>query len=383
MSDESVYRELQSHLDKMPVGFPKTKSGLELKILKHFFTPEEAKIATKLDTNFRTIKEIHERLDKPKISLEELEKYLNNMASKGGLDVKKEGTEKKFANALLVIGMFEHKVNKLSKEFLDDFFKYASMGGFGFEFIKTKIPQLRTIPIEESITPEHHVPNYDDIRQVIKNSPGPFSLQNCICRQIGQMDGKKCKNTTRLETCLTFGHEAQLYIDEGWGREISREETLEVLRKNEEDGLILQASNYEDISFICSCCSCCCFIIGMIGNFPNPVQYFATNYHVIIDSDNCSGCETCIDRCQMHALSMNDGISVVDLTRCIGCGVCVAGCPSDALKLEKNKSEIDLPSTRHDLLQKISEKKNEILKEEEKLKEEKIKKREARKKAKG
>ena len=381
MSDESeVYRQLQDHLDTLPVGFPKTKSGIELKILKHFFTPEEAKIASKLDIIFKTATEIHEKLVDPKISLEELQKHLNNMASKGGLDVEKDGDEKKYANALLVIGMFEHKVNRLSKEFVKDFFSYASMGGFGFEFIKTKIPQLRTIPIEESITPEHHVANYDDLRKVIEGSPGPFSVQNCICRQIRDMDGIKCKNTPRMETCLTFGHEGQLYIDEGWGREISRNECLEILRKNEEDGLILQASNYEDISFICSCCSCCCFLIGLIGNFPNPVQYFATNFHVVSDSDNCTGCETCIDRCQMNALKMDDGISIVDLTRCIGCGVCVAGCPSDALKLEKNDAEIAPPATRHGLLMQISDKKNEILKEEEEKRELKRKKREERRK---
>jgi len=384
MSDESeVYRELQVHLDTLPVGFPKTKSGIELKILRHFFTSEEAKIATKLDITFKSALEILEILDNPKISLEELQASLNSMASKGGLDVETEGDTKKYANALLVIGMFEHKVNKLDKEFIKDFFSYASMGGFGFEFIKTKIPQLRTIPIEESITPEHQVANYDDLRAVIESSSGPFSVQNCICRQIRDMDGIKCKNTERMEVCLTFGHEGQLYIDEKWGREISREECLDILQKNEEEGLILQASNYEDISFICSCCSCCCFLIGLIGNFPNPVQYFATNYHVVIDADNCTSCETCIDRCQMKALSMNDGVSIVDLTRCIGCGVCVVGCPSDALKLEKNDSEIAPPPTRHDLLMKISDKKKEILREEEKKRELKRKRREERKKQKG
>ena len=118
----------------------------------------------------------------------------------------------------------------------------------------------------------------------------------------------------------------------------------------------------------------------MIGNFPNPVQYFATNYHAAIDSDSCTGCETCIDKCQMHALSMDDSISKVDLTRCIGCGVCVAGCPSDALKLEKNETEIVPPRTKHELLIKISEKKKEILEEEEEKRERKRRKREERKK---
>jgi hypothetical protein len=49
MNDEvEVYRELRKHIDKMPVGFPSTKSGVEIRILKHLFTPEEARIALNL-----------------------------------------------------------------------------------------------------------------------------------------------------------------------------------------------------------------------------------------------------------------------------------------------------------------------------------------------
>jgi len=40
-----VYRKLQQHIDKrMPVGFPQSESGTDIKILKNLFTPEEASI---------------------------------------------------------------------------------------------------------------------------------------------------------------------------------------------------------------------------------------------------------------------------------------------------------------------------------------------------
>jgi len=50
MNEENldVYRALQEHLDKAPVGFPATESGVEIRIPKQLFTPEEAKITTKL-----------------------------------------------------------------------------------------------------------------------------------------------------------------------------------------------------------------------------------------------------------------------------------------------------------------------------------------------
>ena len=62
MNDEiEVYRELQKHIDKMPVGFPSTKSGVEIRILKHLFTPEEAKIALNLSALPESLERIHRR----------------------------------------------------------------------------------------------------------------------------------------------------------------------------------------------------------------------------------------------------------------------------------------------------------------------------------
>jgi MinD superfamily P-loop ATPase len=54
-------------------------------------------------------------------------------------------------------------------------------------------------------------------------------------------------------------------------------------------------------------------------------------------NDDCIMCGTCIDRCFMAALSLDDnqGRSVVDPQTCIGCGVCTLACPQNALKLHR------------------------------------------------
>jgi len=43
-----IYRQLQRSLDEMPVGFPASSSGVEIRILKRLFTPEEAGLAVAL-----------------------------------------------------------------------------------------------------------------------------------------------------------------------------------------------------------------------------------------------------------------------------------------------------------------------------------------------
>ena len=45
---ESIYNKLAQHLDNLPGGYPATESGIELRILKRLFTPEEAEIAVHL-----------------------------------------------------------------------------------------------------------------------------------------------------------------------------------------------------------------------------------------------------------------------------------------------------------------------------------------------
>ena len=377
-----VYRELQEHMDQMPIGFPATRSGIELRILKRLFTPEEAKIATKLRYSAEItepLESIYERVKEIGISIGELEKILDNMVKKGTLLYKKEGDKKYYANALFVVGMAEFQLKTFDKEFLTDFFAYA-MEGFVSEIFKTKIPQLRTIPIEQSITLKDEVASYDDLKTIIENMDGPFAVQECICRKVADMLGRPCKVTEEREICIGFGPIAQMYIDQGWGRQLSKEETLEILRKNEEDGLVLQPSNSLRPDFICSCCSCCCDLLIMKNIFPRPVEFFATNYYAEVDREMCIGCGECFDRCQMKALTLDDEEkSKVDLDRCIGCGLCVIKCPQGAIVLRKKEEEIAPPKDNEELYTRILNKKLEIVKAEVERKEKKRKRREERK----
>ena len=43
-----LYERLAKHLDGLPAGFPRTESGVELRILRRVFTPEDAELALHL-----------------------------------------------------------------------------------------------------------------------------------------------------------------------------------------------------------------------------------------------------------------------------------------------------------------------------------------------
>ena len=359
-SKTDIYRTLQEYLDELPVGFPATKSGVEIRILKHLFTPEEAEIALNLIFGYEPVELIHKRFKETDLKVEGLERKLDIMVSKGLLNIKKVNGTKLYGLALFVVGMLEYQVNRLKKSFLEDSSQYANEG-FDREFFGTKINQLRVVPVEESINPEHYIPIYEDIRKIVENAVEPIAIGDCVCRKSKIVKGKTCKTTKRLQTCMGFGHYAQMYIDQGWAKKVSKADAFAFIEKNMEEGLVFQITNtIKDPYVICSCCTCCCGVLDDLKGFPRAVDYIHSSYYAEIDGDICMSCQTCVDRCPMGAIKMRKGIAKVLLRKCIGCGNCVPICPEEAIKLNKKEEEHIPPNTTEELYDKILAKKKEI-----------------------
>ncbi|MFX0204700.1 MAG: DUF362 domain-containing protein, partial [Candidatus Hodarchaeota archaeon] len=206
--------------------------------------------------------------------------------------------------------------------------------------------------------------NYDNIKEIIEKVEEPFVSVNCICRQDKDLLEDPCKITSRREVCMGFGPFAQMYIDLGWGRQITREEGLAILKKNEEDGLIFQPGNAQKPGFVCSCCTCCCLGLIHLKQHPAPADLTTSNYFAKIDPDSCTGCETCINICQMDAISLEDDYSTINRKRCIGCGNCLLVCPSEAITLHKKSKQHVPPVTEEDLYEKMAQMREKVIKAE-------------------
>ena len=365
--NNNIYRELQKHLDKLPIGFPATESGVELRILKKLFTPKQAELALKLGFQPLPLKKIYRKVKNSGITIEQLEHELDKMEEEGLIHFgsTKEGDEtiKYYANAPLVIGFYEFQLNRLTKDLYNEVMLYFEEA-FLFEFNRTNIPQLRVIPVEESIDYEQKISTYDELRTMIENIGEPISVQECICRQAKDLVGDPCKKTDLRESCFAFRSFAKTYIKKGLGREISKEEALKILRKAEEDGLVIQPGNSQRPMAICTCCGCCCGILTNQKRLSEPAQFFATNYYAEVDEDLCVGCGICEDRCNMDAIHIEDNISNVNKARCIGCGICVPTCTSEAIQLFKKETEIIPPINSKATYMAIMDKKAELARAE-------------------
>ena len=189
---EQVYRDLQKHLDSQPVGYPSTKSGAEMRILKRLFKPEEARLAMHLTYKPASLDRICESAKPSGISRRDVESMLDGMLENGVIGHHEGDGIRYFSTIPFIVGMFEGQLKRLTPEFLSDVREYTANKAFGLEFLGTKLPQMRTIPVGKSIAVDHHVTTYDHLVDIIEGSDGPFAILECICRKMAAIKGNSC-----------------------------------------------------------------------------------------------------------------------------------------------------------------------------------------------
>ena len=342
---DRTYKELQKHLNTMPVGYPATLTGVERRILKTLFDVGEARLARYITWRFETAEAIFEKAGAPLgMSMEDVENTLSSMEKKGAIYAKNGDGVWKYALHPLAIGMYEMQVYRLTPDLYLDLRSYVTQV-FALEYLTTAVPQMRVIPVEKSITPNHTISTYDEIRSIIEKTDREMCIAECICRNARALIGEPCKVTQRKEACLGFSDFGAQFLRNGWGRPISKKEALENIDLCEKEGLVIQPSNEKAPEFICFCCGCCCGILEMVNVFPRPADLVASNYHAVLDPDSCNGCGKCVRRCHMNAFTLNDKKAVLNSGKCIGCGLCVTTCKSGSLTLAKKRAETVPPET--------------------------------------
>jgi ferredoxin len=326
MSD--VYTRLREFLHTFPGGYPETPTGVELKILKKLFSPEDAEMFLSLKKEPEVLADIAERLGREE---GELGEQLEDMAMRGLIFRSREGDKVLYRAYQFFVGIIEAQINKVDAELtqlMDDFFPFLGATGLT---LPTK--QMRVIPADTAVQAKTTVASYNRMREMIKDDE-LIAVAPCICTQMAGSRGGKCEYTT-IERCLAFGDMAQYYIDNGIARKISKDELMKLLDTVEEEGLVLNTSNTEELSFTCCCCICCCGPLQGLKMLPQASIMANICYNARIDPELCIQCGDCIDRCPVDAITELDETMEVTADKCIGCGLCVSTCPEEAIDLKE------------------------------------------------
>jgi electron transport complex protein RnfB len=329
---EDVYERLRQKLDRMTKGYPKTEKGSELVFLKKVFTEEDAEIFITFKRGLQTPEQVALDLG---MSLEETKKKLQAMASKGLLYWERDGGEKKYRIIPFIHGIWEFNVDRFERE------DALAMGqfyvdGYGKTLMDYHIPIARVVPIRADAVKDGKLLPDDDIEAIIKRQSLIVAC-DCACRKVATFAKKRCSCTERMNFCITFGQAAEYTIETNIGhpRIMTIEQTLEILRYDEAEGLFLQAAHAKECSGFCSCSKCHCgFIMAAKIHRGTGFQSWS-NYKCTKNEDTCIECGKCALRCPAKAMTVDEDKKIIFKREyCFGCGLCVTACPTGSLILE-------------------------------------------------
>ncbi|HPJ92506.1 MAG TPA: 4Fe-4S dicluster domain-containing protein [Deltaproteobacteria bacterium] len=339
------YEELRQNLHKNPSGAPKSESFDE--ILRILFTPEEVEVACEMSFVPKSIEKIAEKAG---VSIERTSELCESMANKGIIFSREKNNKMRYSLLPTIPGLFEFPYMRGDGTPMHDrlagLWEDYHVECQGAEFGSSPTPLARIIAVEETISSENEVLPYEVLSQMMENNTR-FALAHCACRVAA--GANSCDKPT--EVCLIFDQAADFLIKRGFGKEITRDEALNVLRTSEEAGLVHTANNSQDrLSFICNCCSCCCTILTCLTRINAPYPFATSRWIAQVDETCCTGCSICSDeRCPVSAIAIHEQSAVVDVDRCIGCGLCASACPEDAVTMNPRTGAVTPPATMLEL----------------------------------
>ncbi len=178
------------------------------------------------------------------------------------------------------------------------------------------------------------------VEHFIEKASHRWIMNKCICR-----DSDQCKDYPIDLGCLFLG-EAVLGINPQLGREVTKEEAFEHLKKCQDAGLVqmigrnkldtmwLNIGPGSNLMTVCNCCPCCCLWNALPDFNPQIARKIARLDGVSVRvTDACTGCGICTDDvCFVDAITLVNGRAVIS-DECRGCGRCVEVCPEGAIEL--------------------------------------------------
>lgn len=331
---DSVYRKLQEHLNQLPMGFPPTESGVDIALLKKMYEPEEAELTLSLTPAPQRADQVAEKTG---TDAEACKAKLDRMGKRGLLITTTVNGERHYVLAPYIVGTYEYQINRLDREYTDLHNQYM-MEAMGLEVFGGKTSLFRIVPVEKSVESVQEILPHDVVKTKILEADR-IALTDCLCRLKSKAEGRGCDHPVR--TCLSLNRCADFFIENDLrAEEISKEEALAIMDMADREGLVTQTQNSAgDLDYICNCCKCSCGIMATVVHLGLHNQLTKASYINTPDTEACTGCGTCLDRCMFKAIRIIDGKASIHPNKCMGCGLCTTTCPEGAAKLTKRTPE--------------------------------------------
>ena len=357
------------------------------KILKTLYSSEEAEILLVFNGAYMDRFTAQKIAKKLKRSVDEVQPILKEMSRTQRLFSATRNDITTYSMFPLVPGLFElyfanHKRALAEEEdvlklFTEEYEKYYDQG-YVVNSMTSSYPFMRVFVDQEVINDtvsreKGALLTVNEEVDVIKNKILPFeqvktlvekshrvSVMDCACRTHMKIHNNGVPvNDYPVNVCMNFNTFADYCIEQGFGRELTKDEALKTLTGAAEAGLVHTTQNItEKTSFICNCDRDCCIMLRGIRQFDNPGMVATSNFLPEYTKENCIFCLNCIEICPMEIIELIDEDSedqriLINTDRCIGCGVCAYNCPEEALSMVKKYDRIPVESMMEAMMKTI------------------------------
>lgn len=353
---DKIYQKLIDWLNLAWFGLP--DSSHLLNTIKAVYTPEEAKLLIGFPHRGTYIDAI---ADMKNLSKEELLPKLNAMAQKGLIWKNYKNNQPRFSiNDAFFVFMrslyWPPKKGKAANDGAHHINQYF-YDGFMDQFSHAEHKGLRTIPIHKTIEDSRVVLAYEDVIKIVEER-SYYSVSDCPCRSKKHLDLEADTCESPLEVCLHFDSLGRYIVENKMGREITKEQTLDVLKTSADSGLVHAVSNWKkNPDTICNCCSCCCLFFEAYHKLNHHKSVDPSHYTISASPQTCKACGLCVEKCPMDVLTLVHNPMSENKKRmapeekneiCLGCGVCVHACPTGSLELISSENSLEPPETPRD-----------------------------------
>ena len=355
------HRDLLRRLDAGTVTLPEPTDPEAARaweqLLELFYTPDEAALAARMPVRPASLSRIAARLG---MDPEVLAPRLDALCNKGlVMDLAHPETGKtKYLLAPPVVGFFEFSMMRAHDEYpkkevaaaLDAYTKKDP--AFAREVFGHDTVIGRALAHAESLSEEARpdVLSWESASAIVAEARRA-AVSLCYCRHKASHLGEAC--AAPQEICLSLNAGADFVVRRGFGREIARDEAVDILEAARAAGLVHIADNVEQRpAYVCSCCGCCCGQLRSINDYDLPAVN-PSGFEPAVDDGACRGCSRCSRACPVAAIAMaprrvesqlkNELRPSFDADRCIGCGVCAEACTRRALRMSRRRVRPHVP----------------------------------------
>ncbi len=244
MTEQEIYQKFIDYMNNPVWEF--TESEHKMPMIKSFLTPNEVEFltgfpmtATKLE-DIAAIKEMDEAEILPKIEA---------LCKKGVIYEAIRGDSVRY-KIWTAAEMFIRAVNwsgkggKDARKLAPHATKYY-MDGWYDQHNLFSHPELRALPINETVKKGTEILPFEDVLKIVDNYEY-YTVSHCTCRERHRLDPDYEDSPFPSETCFHFDELGRYIIKNGMGREVTKEETIEILKKAADSGLVHGLGNHQD-----------------------------------------------------------------------------------------------------------------------------------------